>query len=432
MRLLAIASKFLKERMRNRNVLGMQLAFPAVFMLVFGIAFNLGGLGKNQPYDILVINEDQGTFLDFAATNYNYGEDLVEVMRSVTYENSTLSMFKLSNGTKEESRDILMDREVACVVFIPPQFSEAMEALANTTVRRALTSLVGEGIVPPLGGPMPVEGQVDATVRIEGDPGYMGFGAAQALVRGVLEAYIRGVQASALESVLKDFPGVPVPGDPRDHILSEVESVSGTQMSTAFDYFAPGIMIFGLLLGVMSVAESLAKEVEEKTLSRLKISLMTSFDYLAGSLLSWTLFGAFQVLILFGVSLAIGFNWVGGLGSLSLAIVIGCVVAISSVALGMLIAGLAKNQEQAASLATLIAVPMSFVVGVFISYPPGLFADMTGVLPWRQGLVALLKTLSYGAEVGEVMPNIIAIVIETVVLFALGLFVFSRKKMKAE
>ena len=44
----------------------------------------------------------------------------------------------------------------------------------------------------------------------------------------------------------------------------------------------------------------------------------------------------------------------------------------------------------------------------------------------------MLKTLSYGAEVGEVLPNIVAIVIETVVLFALGLFVFSRKKMKAE
>ncbi len=432
MRLLAIASKSLKERMRNRNVLGIQLAFPAVFMLVFGIAFSLGGLGKNQPYDVLIINEDRGTFLDHAGTNFSYGEDLTGLIRGVTFENSTLPMFKLSNGTKEESRDMLMDRKVACVVVIPPEFSEAMEALANATIRRALTSLVGEGVVPASEAILPVKGQVDATVRIEGDFGYMAFGAAQALLRGILDAYIRGVQAQAIESALRYFPDVPGPDDPQDHVFTEVVSVSGTKMSTAFDYFAPGIMIFGLLLGVMSVAESLAKEVEEKTLSRLKISLMTSFDYLAGSLLSWTLFGAFQVFMLFAVAVAIGFNWVGGLGSLSVAIFIGCLVAISSVALGMLIAGFAKNQEQASSLATLIAVPMSFVVGVFIAFPPGLFTELTGLLPWRQGLVGLLQSLTYGAKFGKVLPNIVAIGVETAVLFAVGLFVFSRKKMQAE
>jgi ABC-2 type transport system permease protein len=255
----------------------------------------------------------------------------------------------------------------------------------------------------------------------------MTFGAVQSMVIGILDAYLEGVESEAI----KDIPGVPADSG-MEFVIIETENIAGTEESSVFDYFAPGIMVFGLLLGVIAVAESMAKMVEDNTLSRLKISMMNSFDLLFGSLLSWTLFAGFQVLILFGVAVALGFNWVGGSTSLILGLLVGCVVGIACISLGMLIAAFAKNTEQASSLGTLVSIPMSFVIGVFISFPPGIFTKIIAVLPWRQGLLSLHEVLTYGSTLEEVAPNITALVIETAILFAVGVIAFSRFRLRAE
>ena len=431
MRFMAIAGKALKERIRNRNLLAFQLLFPAVFMLVFGIAFQGAGYEENRPYDVLVINEDLGA--DILGDYYNFGEDLLMVMEDVTYENSSTKMFTLSNATAEEALDLIKDQNVVCVVTIPEDFSEAIESFINTTIRNILTSAIGEGLVPPeMGAQLPDRGQTSAKVLIQGDQSYMTFGAVQSMVAGMVNAYIDGVESEAIDEILGDVPGLPLESEAGDFINLETENIAGTEESSVFDYFAPGIIVFGLLLGVIAVAESMAKMVEDNTLSRLKISMMNSFDLVFGSLLSWTLFAGFQVLILFTVAVALGYNWVGGSTSLLLGLVVGCIVGVACISLGMLIAAFAKSTEHASSLGTLVSIPMSFVIGVFISFPPGLFTKIIAVLPWRQGLLSLHEVLTYGSTLEEVAPNLTALVIETVVLFTVGVIAFSKFRLKAE
>lgn len=89
-----------------------------------------------------------------------------------------------------------------------------------------------------------------------------------------------------------------------------------------FDYLAPGMVIFALLLLTVGVSASLAREVAKGTLSRLKLSLMSSFDLLFGVLVAWSLIAIAQVAILFGVAILIGFNWSGGWMTLLSAVLI--------------------------------------------------------------------------------------------------------------
>jgi ABC-2 type transport system permease protein len=432
MRFVAIASKALKERFRDRNGLAMQLLFPAVFMLVFGLAFSSGGVGKSRPYEILVINDDAGT-LDQQGMMHSYGEELLDLLADATYQNSTTKLFTLANATEDDARELLTDREVNVVVLIPEDFSVAIESMVNATVRGILTSLVGEGYIPPgQVPPLPQTNDLRTFVTLQGDPGYQGFGAAQSIFLALLDGYVEGIRQAAAQEILSTVPGAPPVALTTEQVSVQVDSITGTREASNFSYFAPGIMIFGLLLSAIAASEALAREVERKTLARLKISMMSSFDLLFGSLLPWALFAGFQVLILFGVALALGYDWSGGYGSILLAIGIGCIVGIACVALGMLLAAFARNTEHASSLGTLVAVPMSFVVGVFIGFPPGLFTQITAFLPWRQGLLALLKVLSYGSPMDEVVPNITALIIETAVLFALGVIAFSTTKLRPE
>lgn len=435
MKFATIAVKVFKERIRDRGILAVLFLFPAVFMLVFGFAFGgVGGEG-NTPFDIVVLNDDSGANMDYHGLAYvNFGQNLSQILEDLTYENSTVSMFTLHNATREEALDLLKQRDVACIVTIPEDFSEAMEALANSTIRTLITSLIGEGTIPSAGfveGMLPVEENVTATVIIEGDMGFMSFGTAQSIIQGILSQYTETVQAEAARQALEAMPGGVTTGPEFDHLLVQVNSVSGTREFTTFDYQAPGIIIFGLLMGAITAATALAREVESQTLARLKVSLMNSFDLLFGSLLPWSLFAVLQLLILFGVALAIGYHWVGGITSLLIGIFVGSIAGVACVSLGLLVAAFARNEEHASNLGMLVAVPLSFLVGAFFSLPAQAEV-VTAFLPWRQAFIALLKLLTYGATLEEVMPNIAFMIVETAILFVVGVVAFSKMRMRAE
>jgi ABC-2 type transport system permease protein len=434
MKFVTIAVKGLKEIVRDRGLLAMTLLFPAVFMLVFGYAFGVGG-GQNTPYVIVVLNNDTGTSSSYMGSgHFNFSENFTQVLRDLKYENSTVSMFTLQNATREEALKLLMKRSIACIVTIPENFSEAMEATINSTIRTTVAFLVGMNFTLPENATLPALPEarnITATVSIEGDMGYINFGTTQSIIRGVLSNYIEAVQSEAKKQVLQVVPEEISVGEDLQHVSVDVESVSGTRAFTIFDYQAPGIIVFGLLMGSIGVAGALARETESQTLSRLKVSLMRSFDLLFGTLLPWALLAVAQLLILFGVALALGFHWVGGASSLLIAVLIGFIAGVACISLGLLVAAFSKSESHATTLGMLVSVPLSFLVGAFFPLPSQAEA-VTVFLPWRQACTALISVLTYGAPLQEVMPNITAMILETAVLFTLGVIAFAKIRLKAE
>ncbi|HML04448.1 MAG TPA: ABC transporter permease, partial [Methanobacterium sp.] len=179
--------------------------------------------------------------------------------------------------------------------------------------------------------------------------------------------------------------------------------------------------------------------VDSGTLRRLKLSKMTSFDFLFGGLIPWSLVAAAQVLILLAVAIMIGFNWQGGINSIILAAIIGIVGGVASISLGMIIAAFAKNPPQAGQLGTLIAVPLTFLVGAFFQLPQLTIGNFMGqqvqvydFLPWYQVLTALRHVLTYGEGLNSVAYNLGIAIILSVILFVIGVVLFSRTRLRPE
>jgi len=165
-------------------------------MLVFGYAFGAGG-GQNTPYSIVVLNNDVGTILSYGNSEYfNFGDNFTQVLGDLKYENSTVSMFALQNATRDEALNLLMKRSIACIVTIPEDFSDAMQATINSTIRTTLTSL----------SPLPEAENVTAMIVIEGDNGYMNFGITQSIIRGVLSNYVETVQSETVQQISQTIP----------------------------------------------------------------------------------------------------------------------------------------------------------------------------------------------------------------------------------
>ena len=105
-----------------------------------------------------------------------------------------------------------------------------------------------------------------------------------------------------VNTVKNQIAGTPG-AEPTKFIDTKVESIPGTSSFTQFDFLAPGMIVFAILLLATTVAAILTREVESGTLERLKMSKMRSFDLLFGGLIPWSLIAGAQVVILLIVAI---------------------------------------------------------------------------------------------------------------------------------
>ncbi|MGZ7134800.1 MAG: ABC transporter permease [Methanobacterium sp.] len=418
MKFMSIAIKDLKELLRDRRGLFFILLFPLFFMLIFGFAY--GGMGQNnQPHDIAIVNLDQGVTMP-TGENMNFGDNLTKVLGDVKYENSDTHIFNITQTSDAEANNLTKQRTVDLEFIIPAGFSQSIldmeKSIALSKSATGLTTSAGNN-----------SNTNASTLIIRGDTSYMGFGTSESILTGVLVQYQNG------------FIGAIGGTQPQDFIQSTVEGIPGTQAFTSFDYLAPGMIVFAILMLATSVATILTREVESGTLKRLKISKMTSFDFLFGGLIPWSLVAAAQVLILFAVAITIGFHWQGSINSIILAVFIGIIGGIASISLGMIIAAFAKSPPQAGQLGTLIAVPLTFLVGAFFPLPQITIGTFMGqqvqiydLLPWHQVLVALRDVLTFGYSLDSITYQVGTAIILSAILFVVGVVLFSRTRLRPE
>jgi ABC-2 type transport system permease protein len=415
MKFMSIASKDLKELLRDRRGLFFILLLPIFFMLIFSFAF--GTMGQNnQPNSIAVVNLDTGVTLP-NGTTVNYGDNFTDTMKGLKYQDTDVNLFNITQTSEANATNLVKQRNVDLELIIPAGFSQSILDMEKSVQSGGAGAVSLDSST----------NNVTSKLIIRGDKGYSGFGTSLSILTGAVGSYQDGV-IGALGGV-----------EPQQFIQTSVEGIPGTQSFTAFDYIAPGMMVFAILLLSTSVAAMLTKEVESGTLRRLKLSKMTSFDYLFGGLLPWSLVAGAQIIILLVVAILFGFHWQGGFNSIILAVIIGIVGGVASISLGMIIASFAKNPPQASQLGTLIAVPVSFLVGAFFQLPQVVIGTFMGqpvqiysILPWYQIATALRTVLTNGGGWNSIVYNMAAAVALTAILFVIGVYLFSKSRLKSE
>lgn len=419
MKFLSLANKDLKELVRDRKGLFFILVFPIFFMLVFGFAF--GGMGQsNTPYKLAIVNYDETVTIPMTGERINFGNNLTQLLEEAKYENSDVNLFNVTKMSESEADALLKTRDIDAALIIPDNFSESVLALINHTIMTTTNPLAASQSTSP---------DITSTLIIRGDTGFINFGVSQGILVGVLAQYQDEIVIQT-QNAVQGTPGA----QPTVFLNSKVEPIEGTQNFTSFDFIAPGMIVFAILLLATTVAANFTREVESGTLARLKLSKMKGFDLMFGGLIPWSLVVVVQVIILLVVAVAIGFHWQGGLNSILLAILVGVIGGIASIALGMIIAAFVTSVSQATNLGTLITVPASFLVGAFFPLPD---VEIFGIpfnafLPWTHILDALRSTLTYGGGWNDISYSVAVSLVLTVILFAIGVILFSKNRLKSE
>jgi ABC-2 type transport system permease protein len=235
------------------------------------------------------------------------------------------------------------------------------------------------------------------------------------------QAQTGGLLLNALVSQLMLEAGQPgQSGGP----VVEVDELPGRDLGY-IDFLVPGMLALTVMqLGLFSVAFGFVNLKRTGALRRLFATPTSPAYFLGAQVTSRLLIGILQVLILLGVGLWFGLQLVGSVALLLAVSVVGSIIFL---AMGFAIAGWAKNEDQAAPVANLLSLPMTFLSGVFFPRDamPDLLKGITEFLPLTYLSDALRRIANDGAGVVDIGGDLLGLAVWAVIAFVVAVRLFS-------
>lgn len=388
MRLLQVAAKSLKEAIRQPKGLAITVGLPLVFMLIFGFAF--GQEEGNSVFSVMVANEDEGEL----------GERFIEGLEGLEYDDGSPVLVVERVTDRDAAQRSLETRDRDALVVLPPGFtagltpSESPGATPLQPVERA-----------------PAEG---TSIQVLGDPSFPRYNTAVAIV----DAYVTQFGAEATRQ--------PPP------IVLERSAVTSTEL-VAFDFIAPGLMVFAILNLLPQGATMLAREMELGTIDRLRQSPAGALNILGGVALAQLAITATSLALMLVGARLMGFH---NQSTWLTAFAISMLLALGVVGVSMVLASFIKTQSEAGSFGALIAVPASFLSGAFFPLPLVQLFTVGGrdfhlyqILPSTWAVEAMRQTLTFGRSLQDVAFALSAMAALSAVFLAIGVLLYRRTRL---
>ena len=255
-------------------------------------------------------------------------------------------------------------------------------------------------------------------ISMRGDATWMPFITASTYLGNVLAPYLDAVR------------GVPQVIRFDEHPLYAVGP------KTQFDPFAPGIIVFAIMLLGPQAAIFLAREARWGTLRRLRLTPLRAWELLTGVTLAQMVVAVAIIIVLLAAMRVLSIH---NQGSWQLSIGIGVLLSFSSIGFGLITACFAHNDFDAYNIAAVLVMPQVFMSGAFFPLPPMTVFSLAGhqigafdFLPATHGMLALRQVFTGGAGLNEIAFRLGMTAVLSVLYFALGVFVFERMQMRHE
>ena len=389
MRIISLFRKTWIENMRDWKILILTLTFAPLFVLLM---YFYVGEWTQSPYRIVVINHDVGVSTADDG-DFNAGSDLILDMTSVQDAEGKKIIEVKQELDLVTARKQLMNNAVDLVVEIPERFSEVLLSYSQ--------------------GNQPAP----AVVKTYGDPSKANY--IMAAVWSDMITYEYAAATAGLESPLE----------------IQVNTVSGKQTLNEFELYVPALLALALIMLMFTAAASLIKEKDKGTIIRLRLSNMTTFEWLTAVSLTQVIIGMLALALTFATAVALGYRTSGSLVAVS---IVGLLSCLSIIAISLIVAAYLRTIFDLLTIGCFpFFILMFFSGGMFPLPPLRLFTigeraiNINDVLPTTHAISAMSKILNYGAGLGDVVFELGAITALTIVLFAFGIWLFTRRQMQA-
>jgi ABC-2 type transport system permease protein len=376
---------FLKEMLetfRDWKMLSLTLTFAPFFVLLM-----YGYLGHTTPvYQVAVVNEDRGGL---------ESEALLAALREVR-EPEGETVLRIREASSDEVDQLLQDRRADVALVIPQGFSAALAQFRANP---------GGSGAPPL------------PVRSRGDPANPDYIMAAVWADMTVMAFVE--YASGIQTPL---------------VLSP-ETVSGSSSLTDFELYVPGLLSLSLMMLMFTAAGALIREKDRGTIIRLRLSNLSVAEWLTAVTVTQLIVGILALALTYLTAWAVGYRAQGSLANL---LAVGIVTSVSIMAFSVPVAAFLRTVFDLVTVGCFpFFILMFFSGGMFPLPGVPLFTvgsraiEMNEILPTTHAISAMGKILNYGAGLGEVLPEISAVLGLSLVFYATGTWIFTKRHMTA-
>jgi len=410
MKSISIALKDLQILIKDRGEVIQLFLLPLLFIIVFSGALGaIGGGEEDTRLPLPVVDLDGGE----AAQSLIAGLDAAGGVRTELYEHS-------------EARMLLEDNEINRMLVIPADFTSGTEQ--GTTVELSLIShpdadiqeteavrLVIVGVTSELS----LERQILASLRQMGDmqtnapQEYQVFTTDRILTQA--RSQFERAQTQPLIEVIQTKPTQE--GEREEIPDLGVVAVAGIAV----------LFVFGT---AQVTARSIFDEKKIGSFRRLLAAPMSKASLLSGKMLPNIIVGMIQFTVIFAFGI-FGLKWLGlaspSLGNDPLAVVLVClIICLCSTAFGILVAAIARTENQIGGLTSLLVWGLGIIGGAFI--PVFILDQFLGpvvkVIPQYWANRALSSLMLRGLGLADVSTEIAVLLGFTILFFLIGLWRF--------
>jgi ABC-2 type transport system permease protein len=370
MKILAIIRKALIMQMRDFGALMLTILSAPFFILVYYFLTS----GGSTTYSVLYQDIDRNGSVEIR-------KQLVEDLNAVTYNNGAQALILTETHDTAAAKTLIKNRKVDVLLVIPEGFSDS--------------------------------------VKIGHAPNFQVYGEASNPKYSIgLIFSITGV-----ESMVRRY-------SQNKPLYTFDEKFMGNSLAKSeFDIYVPGIFVFSIIMLILSASLSIIRDVEDKTMLRLKLTRMTVLDYLIGNALVQWLVG----IVSFGITLLLakmlGFN---SAGSLWLVLLVCSLCILSIIAISLILVAFCKNATMVMIVGNFPLFILMFFTGAMMPLPRhemiAGFA-LNDLLPPTHAVIAMNKIFTYGSTLSDISFELLMLSGLTLVYFIVGMILFRKKHL---
>lgn len=375
MKSITIALKTLKEARRDPQLLILFLIFPALLVVLYFFAYGSSAKDLSSYLILLVDDQDRG----------NMGAQLIEHLRAEEFEGAPLlTVTRITDG--DQARTTLNEWKAGGLLTIPPDFSEVIQAADPAN--------------PP-------------RLHFLKDP------ASDSAV------FLSVMITEPLRTFIEEKTGWSQPQQ-----VVTYDFVEGTGNLNDFQIGVPGVLVFGIIFGILYMAILLVREMNGGMFQRLRLANISGVNLLGGISLSQLVVYFIQVILTVLTAHLCGLRTNGSyllLGFFALSL------SLTAIGCGMITACFSKSDGEATNLSMLFILPLVFFSGAMYPMPPielfrvaGHTFFLADILPTSYATDAIRRIMVYGDGLTTLWPALFWMLVESVILFTLGVCLFQR------
>lgn len=400
MRWYYVFTKGVREQLRDYWILIMIVVMTPLFI---GIYFLMSDPGE-VSYDVLLVNRDQGT--EFEGVEMNLGDSLIANLQNMAGKEDFAKLVYTRGRDRESAMEQLKKGKADVLVVIPEDFSSSMKAHAGQVIFG--TGVEDRSDTPPATAVLELVGDITS-----------------------LEYIVGAIWTEELTNALVlEAAGIRLPVTWTETTLGH----SGDR--SEFEIYVPGLLILSIIMIIFSASAAIVREPETRTLERLKISRLTSAEFLGGISVVQIFIAFVSLVFALLAAMALGYTLIPN--TLGILFLIAFLTSLSMISFSLIVAAMCRSIKEVAIIGTFPLFLLMFFTGAAFPVSGGkLFSVgnfdvmLNHILSPTWAVDALNKVLVVGLEARDTLPEMAAIVVLTILYFIVGTWLFKRRHMRA-